>query len=291
MQFVGKILGFILGYKFFGGFFGGLLGLIIGHWGDKKLYELGSVSSSIFGKGLTRQSLFMQTTFAVLGHISKAKGRVTEGDIQLARNLMTSMKLDVNQQQLAQQAFTLGKETDFPLRKVIQEFREACGQRNDLLRFFVEVQMQAALQDGSLDQKEQQILFTIAEILGMSRFQFEQMIAMVAAAQQFRSGYYGQRTYQQGNSQQDNYQQGYGRYQQSQSSSGPTLEDAYKVLGVTASDEQNTVKRAYRKLMNEHHPDKLVAKGLPPEMMEVAKEKAQQIQAAYDLICKTKGWK
>ena len=291
MQFVGKILGFILGYKFFGGFFGGLLGLIIGHWGDKKLYELGSVSSSIFGKGLTRQSLFMQTTFAVLGHISKAKGRVTEGDIQLARNLMASMKLDVNQQQLAQQAFTLGKETDFPLRKVIQEFREACGQRNDLLRFFVEVQMQAALQDGSLDQKEQQILFTIAEILGMSRFQFEQMIAMVAAAQQFRSGYYGQRTYQQGNSQQDNYQQGYGRYQQSQSSSGPTLEDAYKVLGVTASDEQNTVKRAYRKLMNEHHPDKLVAKGLPPEMMEVAKEKAQQIQAAYDLICKTKGWK
>ncbi|MGY4674192.1 co-chaperone DjlA [Ursidibacter arcticus] len=290
MQFVGKILGFILGYKFFGGFFGGLLGLIIGHWGDKKLYELGSVSSSIFGKGLTRQSLFMQTTFAVLGHISKAKGRVTENDIQLARNLMTSMKLDASQQQLAQKAFTLGKDTEFPLRKVIQEFREACGQRNDLLRFFVEVQMQAALQDGSLDQKEQQILFTIAETLGMSRFQFEQMLAMVAAAQQFRSGYYEQRTYQQGNSQQGHYQQGYGRYQQSHSS-GPTLEDAYKVLGVSASDEQNTVKRAYRKLMNEHHPDKLVAKGLPPEMMEVAKEKAQQIQAAYDLICKVKGWK
>ncbi|MGX2955587.1 co-chaperone DjlA [Ursidibacter arcticus] len=290
MQFVGKILGFILGYKFFGGFFGGLLGLIIGHWGDKKLYELGSVSSSIFGKGLTRQSLFMQTTFAVLGHISKAKGRVTEDDIQLARNLMTSMKLDASQQQLAQKAFTLGKDTEFPLRQVIQEFREACGQRNDLLRFFVEVQMQAALQDGSLDQKEQQILFTIAETLGMSRFQFEQMLAMVAAAQQFRSGYYEQRTYQQGNSQQGHYQQGYGRYQQSHSS-GPTLEDAYKVLGVSASDEQNTVKRAYRKLMNEHHPDKLVAKGLPPEMMEVAKEKAQQIQAAYDLICKTKGWK
>ncbi|KAE9542018.1 co-chaperone DjlA [Ursidibacter maritimus] len=279
MQFVGKILGFILGYKFFGGFFGGLLGLIIGHWGDKKLYELGSVSSSIFGKGLTRQSLFMQTTFAVLGHISKAKGRVTEDDIQLARNLMASMKLDANQQQLAQKAFTLGKDTEFPLRKVIQEFREACGQRNDLLRFFVEVQMQAALQDGSLDQKEQKILFTIAEILGMSRIQFEQMLAMVAAAQQFRSGYYQQRAYQQGH------------YQQSQSSNGPTLEDAYKVLGVAASDEQNTVKRAYRKLMNEHHPDKLVAKGLPPEMMEVAKEKAQQIQAAYDLICKTKGWK
>ncbi len=286
MQFIGKILGFILGYKFFGGFFGGLLGLIIGHWGDKKLYELGSVSSTIFGKALTRQSLFMQTTFAVLGHISKAKGRVTENDIQLARQLMANMKLDANNQQLAQKAFTLGKEADFPLRQVMQEFREACGQRRDLLRFFVEVQMQAALQDGNLDGNEQQILFTIAETLGMSRLQFEQMIAMVAAAQRFRSGYYQYE--QQGSSQQGQYQGNYGGYQRS---SGPSLKDAYSVLGVSESDDQTTVKRAYRKLMNEHHPDKLVAKGLPPEMMEVAKEKAQQIQAAYDLICKSKGWK
>lgn len=288
MQFIGKILGFFLGYKLLGGFLGGLLGIIAGHWADKKLYELGSVSSSIFGKGLTRQLLFMQTTFAVLGHIAKAKGRVTESDIQLARNLMATLKLDEKNQQLAQKAFTLGKDTDFPLRQVLQEFREACGQRRDLLRFFVEVQMQAALQDGTLDNAEQKILFTIAETLGISRLQFEQMLAMIAAAQRFRSGYYQYE--QQGGYQQGSYQQGgnYGGYQQP---SGPTLEDAYSVLGVSASDDQTTVKRAYRKLMNEHHPDKLVAKGLPPEMMAVAKEKAQQIQAAYDLINKAKGWK
>lgn len=282
MQFIGKIIGFFLGYKLLGGFFGGLLGVIIGHFVDKKLYELGSVASSIFrNKPLTRQSLFMQTTFAVMGHISKAKGRVTENDIQLARNLMLRMKLDEASQKLAQNAFTLGKEESFPLRQAISEFREACGQRADLLRFFVEVQMQAALHDGQLDSKEQQILLTIAEILGMSRLQFEQMLAMLAAAQRFRSGFYH---YQQqgGYQQQGNYQQSY---------SGASLNDAYNVLGVSANDDQNTVKRAYRKLMNEHHPDKLVAKGLPPEMMDVAKEKAQQIQAAYDLICKQKGWK
>lgn len=284
MQFIGKILGFILGYKLLGGFFGGLLGLFVGHWADKKLYELGSVSSSLFGKGLTRQSLFMQTTFAVLGHIAKAKGRVTEEDIHLARQLMGRMNLDSANQQLAQQAFTLGKNADFPLRQVLKEFREACGRRGDLLRFFVEVQMQAALQDGTLDRNEHQILLTIAESLGMSRVQFEQMLAMLAAAQRFRSGYYQQGGYQQ----QGQYQ---GGYQQSYHTDAPSLDDAYKVLGISATDDQNTVKRAYRKLMNEHHPDKLVAKGLPPEMMEVAKEKAQQIQAAYDLICKHKGWK
>lgn len=250
MQFIGKILGFMLGYKFGGGFFGGLLGLFIGHWADKKIYELGSVTSSVFGKGLTRQSLFMQTTFAVLGHIAKAKGRVTEDDIHLARELMTRMRLDSRAQQLAQQAFTAGKEGDFPLRQVLKEFRESCGQHKDLLRFFVEVQMQAALQDGSLDASEQRILMTIAEGLGMSQMQFEQMLAMLAAAQRFRSGYY-----QQGNTQQGQY----GGYQHS---SAPSLNDAYNVLGVNENDEQSTVKRTYRKLMNEHHPDKLVSKGL-----------------------------
>lgn len=286
MQFIGKIIGFFIGYKLFGSIFGGLLGVFIGHLADKKLYELGSVRSSIFGKNLTRQSLFTQTTFAVLGHIAKAKGRVTEDDIHLARLLMARLKLDANAQQLAQQAFTLGKEADFPLRQVIQEFREACGQRADLLRFFVEVQMQAALQDGQLDSNEQQILFTIAETMGMSRFQFEQMIAMVMAAQQFRSGGF----YQQSQQQSGSYHQSQGNYG-GYRPSGPNVKDAYTVLGVTENDDQNTVKRAYRKLMNEHHPDKLAAKGLPDEMMELAKEKAQQIQAAYDLICKTKGWK
>ncbi|WP_303819030.1 co-chaperone DjlA [Actinobacillus minor] len=289
MQFIGKIVGFFLGYQIFHSFFGALFGAFLGHLADKKLYELGSVRSTIFGKNLTRQSLFTQTTFAVLGHIAKAKGRVTEDDIHLARQLMTRLKLDAANQQLAQQAFTLGKEADFPLRQVIQEFREACGQRADLLRFFVEVQMQAAVQDGELDSNEQQILFTIAETLGMSRFQFERMIAMVMAAQQFRSGNFYQEYHYQQNGSQQSQRGSYGGYRQA--NSAPSIEAAYNVLGVSASDDQNTVKRAYRKLMNEHHPDKLAAKGLPDEMMELAKEKAQQIQAAYDLICKHKGWK
>ena len=284
MQFIGKIVGFFLGYQIFHGLFGGILG----HLFDKKLYELGSVRSSVFGKNLTRQSLFTQTTFAVLGHLAKAKGRVTEDDIQNARNLMVHLKLDAKAREQAQKAFTLGKEADFPLRTVTKEFREACARRQDLLRFFIQVQITATIQDGELDAQEQQVLFTIAEAMGISRFQFEQMLGMVMAAQQFSAGGFHQQYSQQSGYSQGSYQGGYGNYQQS---SQPSIEAAYKVLGVTADDDQNTVKRAYRKLMNENHPDKLAAKGLPDEMMELAKEKTQQIQAAYDLICKQKGWK
>lgn len=288
MGFIGKIIGVFLGWKV-GGFFGAIAGLILGSIADKKLYELGSVSSSFFKKKTTRQDLFMQTTFAVLGHLSKSKGRVTEEDIQLANQLMIQLKLDDAGRKLAQDAFRRGKESDFPIRRVIREFRIGCGQRADLLRMFLQVQVQAAFADSELHENEKEVLYVIAEELGLSRMQFEQMIAMEMAARAFTQGGFYQQ-YQQGA-----YQGGY-QYQQQNSggyqhASGPTLNDAYKVLGVTESDEQNTVKRAYRRLMNEHHPDKLVAKGLPPEMMEMAKEKTQQIQAAYDLICKAKGWK
>ena len=288
MGFIGKIIGVFLGWKV-GGFFGAIAGLILGSIADKKLYELGSVSSSFFKKKTTRQDLFMQTTFAVLGHLSKSKGRVTEEDIQLANQLMIQLKLDDAGRKLAQDAFRRGKESDFPIRQVIREFRIGCGQRADLLRMFLQVQVQAAFADSELHENEKEVLYVIAEELGLSRMQFEQMIAMEMAARAFTQGGFYQQY------QQSSYQGGY-QYQQQNSggyqhASGPTLNDAYKVLGVTESDEQNTVKRAYRRLMNEHHPDKLVAKGLPPEMMEMAKEKTQQIQAAYDLICKAKGWK
>ena len=288
MGFIGKIIGVFLGWKV-GGFFGAIAGLILGSIADKKLYELGSVSSTFFKKKTTRQDLFMQTTFAVLGHLSKSKGRVTEEDIQLANQLMIQLKLDDAGRKLAQDAFRRGKESDFPIRQVIREFRIGCGQRADLLRMFLQVQVQAAFADSELHENEKEVLYVIAEELGLSRMQFEQMIAMEMAARAFTQGGFYQQY------QQSSYQGGY-QYQQQNSggyqhASGPTLNDAYKVLGVTESDEQNTVKRAYRRLMNEHHPDKLVAKGLPPEMMEMAKEKTQQIQAAYDLICKAKGWK
>ncbi|MGQ0285727.1 co-chaperone DjlA [Pasteurellaceae bacterium 22721_9_1] len=289
MNFIGKLLGFFIGYKIGGGFIGAMAGVMLGHWVDKKLYELGSVNSSFFHHKLTRQSLFMQTTFSVLGHLNKSKGRVTEGDIQLANNLMAQLQLDAANRRLAQEAFNRGKEASFPLREVIREFRIGCGQRADLLRMFLSVQVQAAFADDNLHGNEKEILRIVAEELGLSQLQFEQMIMMEMARRQFSNGGFYQQ-YQQGNYQQRSYQQN-GGYQQSGYHSGPTVEDAYKVLGVNANDDQQTVKRAYRRLMNENHPDKLVSKGLPKEMLEMAKEKAQQIQAAYDLICKNKGWK
>ena len=69
-----------------------------------------------------------------------------------------------------------------------------------------------------------------------------------------------------------------------------SLRDAETVLGVTSSDDKATVKRAYRRLMSQHHPDKLIAKGLPEEMIDLATDKTQNIRRAYDKVKQARGW-
>ena len=64
--------------------------------------------------------------------------------------------------------------------------------------------------------------------------------------------------------------------------------DYYKIMGVPRDASQEDVKKAYRRLMNQHHPDKLVSKGLPEEMIKLANEKTQEIKEAYDLIKKSR---
>ncbi len=267
MRYWGKVIGLALGLLSGVGFWGIVLGLIIGHLFDKVRSVKGQ---GYFANNQARQTLFFSTTFQVMGHLTKSKGRVTEADIQIASLFMDRMQLHGDARTAAQRAFREGKQSEYPLRN---KLRSACFGRFDLIRMFLEIQIQAAFADGSLHPNERQVLYVIAEELGISRAQFDQFLRMMEGGQQFGGG--------------SSY--GGGAYQQTKR--GPTLEDACSVLGVKSSDDSTTIKRAYRKLMAQRHPDKLVAKGLPPEMMEMAKQKAQEIQAAYDLIRKEKGFK
>lgn len=286
MQFFGKILGAFFGFLF-GGPLGAVFGLFLGHQFDKarRLNQAGFRTGS-FGSGPSqaeRQEEFFKAAFAVMGHVAKAKGQVTKEEIQLASAMMERMNLHGEQRRAAQEAFREGKATDFPLEKALEKVRISTGGRFDLLQFFLELQISAAFADGDIHPSERNLLHKVAQGLGFSSQQLEQRLRMQEAAFRF----------QRGGSQGHSGQQGSGQYsgQWQQASQTNQLDDAYKLLGVSETADGKEVKRAYRKLMNEHHPDKLMAKGLPPEMMNMAKEKSQEIQRAYDLIKKEKGFK
>ena len=72
---------------------------------------------------------------------------------------------------------------------------------------------------------------------------------------------------------------------------GLVLSKSYAALGLTADAKPQEVKRAYRKLVSQYHPDKLASQGLPDEMMEIAKKRVREINAAYDRIKAAQGIK
>ncbi|MGS0674369.1 co-chaperone DjlA [Shewanella sp. 0m-4] len=257
MRIWGKVFGFIIGYMA-GRLGGAIFGLWLGHMYDRRQ----SQKAGLAGGG-KRQALFFNTTFSVMGHVAKASGQVTENDIRMASSLMDQLNLSGQARADAQAAFREGREPDFDLNACLKTFRLISMGRKEVLQMFLEIQIQTALADAQLDQKELSILSVVAKELGFSQQQLNDLLARWQAEFNFhRSGGAGHQT---------------------------SIEDAYSVLGVTESMSDQEIKRAYRKLMNEHHPDKLVAKGLPAEMMELAKTKAQDIQAAYDRVKADRG--
>lgn len=279
MSFIWSIIfGLILSSVFKSGW-GFILGLLIG----PMLYQA-------FGNRLNEKrtqsnpTLYLIVAFEVLGHLSKAKGVVTQDDINLARQFMDRLQLDAAGRQLAQESFNRGKASDYPLRSRLRELYFQYRFRRNVLNIFCEQLIQAALVDGNLDEKESQILFIVAEEFHIPRQQMVIYIQMMMGSFHFRQEYYN-------NQQNSQYQQSnsYGNYQNSSQQSD--LQNAYKILGIDSSADIPEIKKAYRRLMNEHHPDKLASKGLPKEMLEATKKRAQEIQAAYDLIKASRGFK
>ena len=271
MRIWGKLLGGFFGFMF-GHFFGLVLGVWLGHRFDVAVGRNFNMRDGILGgraNSIEKQKVFFETAFSVMGHVAKAKGQVTNTDIQVANAYMDQMNLHGNARVQAQSAFTNGKNTDFALVDTLQEFvRVLHGDRN-VLQMFLAIQVQVAHSDGVIDEKEKSLLYTIAENLKFSNFELDRLIQMIQGQQQFHQG-------------------GQGGQQQNTAQSE---DDAYQVLGVDSSATDKEIKRAYRKLMSQNHPDKLASKGLPEEMMELAKEKTQDIQKAYELLRTNRGFK
>lgn len=275
MSWFGKVIGGVLGFSLGGGPLGAIIGAVLGHQLDKKTDDYQERYAP--GDQERVQAAFFTATFSVMGHIAKADGKVTQNEIRHAENVMQRMGLDQDARKFAIDLFQQGKASDFDLEAVLVQFKQECQRRRNLMQMFLEVQITMALADGAIHEHERAILHRVGKYLGFAGFMIDQLIKMVQAQQRFH-----------GYSQQGQGGEHGGTYQQAPDA--PSVEQAYQVLGVKASDDEKVVKRAYRRLMSQHHPDKLVAKGLPEEMIKMATEKTQEIKSAYELIKKHKNW-
>ena len=262
MAWKGKFFGALIGFLTTRSVWGAVIGMIIGHLFDQ---GQGFSVSSRGGGSPPISEVFFRTTFELMGHVAKSDGRVSVAEIDAARRVMQELHLGQAEIALAIDCFRAGKAATYDFELAVERLREACGLRHDLLRAFIELQLRAALAGDGVSAPSRALLTRMADRLGMSRLEFARMEAALRARQQFGSGFAGA------------------------APARKPMAEYYAELEVDASVTDPELIKAYRRQMSRHHPDKLVANGFPESMAQMAKEKTQRIQEAYEEIRAARG--
>ena len=253
-----KIIGALLGYYLLG-IFGAFIGYIVGSAIDRyRAYGAGGVNPLTTAH---RQTVFIETVFILMGKLAKADGHVSQDEINHVEDFMRKLGMSSAHRQLAIALFKQGAEPGFNVESKLQEFMAVCGNTNSLKQMLLIYLIVMALSDGRLDAAEESLLKEFALHLGYDQSAFKQLLNMVLGQSHFAGG---------------------------QATSATALDDAYKALGVTKENSDQEIKRAYRKLMSQYHPDKLMGQGVPEDMISMATAQTQEVQAAYELIKKSR---
>ncbi|WP_300319782.1 co-chaperone DjlA [Accumulibacter sp.] len=251
-------MGVVAGFYFFG-LFGALLGLFIGSIIDRaRAYGTGGMNPL---QNALRQSVFLETMFISMGKLAKADGQVSQGEIAHAELLMQKLGMTPEHRVQAIALFKQGADPAFAIESTYARFMSVCGRTRHLKQVLLVYLIAMATADGDIHPAEEGLLADIARRLGFDQTTFRQLIDMVLNQAHFAAG---------------------------QPSTEAALDDAYKALGVTKDNTDQEIKRAYRKLISQYHPDKLIGQGLPEDMIALASEKAKEIQLAHDLIEKSR---
>lgn len=263
--FWGKLIGGLLGLMR-GGITGAVIGVLFGHFIDRFFQGIKGVQGT--------QAAFFQALFCSLGYLSKADGHVSSSEIRMVENLMQRMRISGEDRQKAIRFFNQGKQPGFQLKSALDNFARLSMARRDLRQMFMQIMVEAAFSSDGLTASEQTVLEQVAHELHIPASMLEAMLQ----ARQFGGSYSSAGQGGNGRNAGTGVQRG-------------TLPQAYAQLGLTSSATDAEVKKAYRKLVSQYHPDKLVSRGLPEEMMEMAKTRVRDINTAYEQIKQAKGIK
>ncbi len=253
-----KLIGVIAGSYFFG-FWGALLGFFLGSFLDRvRVYGTGGMNPL---HNALRQGVFLETIFISMGKLAKADGHVSQDEINHVEQFMQKMGMTAQHRQQAIAWFKQGADPAFDIAPTYQKFMAVCGHTKNLKDVLLVYLIVMALADGHFHPAEEALLMDLAGRLGYGPETFKRLKDMVLNQSHFGAG---------------------------QVNSAAALDDAYKALGVSKDSSDAEIKRAYRKLMSQYHPDKLMGQGMPEDMVAMATEQAKEIQVAYDLIKKSR---
>ena len=202
---------------------------------------------------------FVRALFGCMGHLSKSDGRVTEEEIRAARLIMHRLGLSPAQVRRAIGWFDDGKRHGFPLVQAVREVRRVDARRASKRVLFLRLLLEVVLAKPRLGKRERAMIWTICTELGIGRVELAQLEAMIRAQKGFKRSPAGD-------------------------ADAARLRCAYETLGVNPEASNEDIKRAYRRLMNRNHPDKIAGSNPDPALVAEAERRTREVRGAYELL-------
>jgi DnaJ like chaperone protein len=228
---------------------GALLGALIGQAMDRRLqlHSWAHVRARLGGKPVLRDD---ELLFVMLGRLAKSDGRVVDGHIQQAQQEMRRLDLNDPARQRAVAAFNRGKAGGDHLRGYLQRLKRQPHAAEGILRAC----WRMIWADGKATSRERELVVLWGQWLGWSPAKVKALAT------------------------------DYDPKRKPLASSGGAYQEAMQLLGVAANTEPALIKRAYRRLISRHHPDKLAGSGASPSQVRDATERTRELHQAYAVI-------
>ena len=192
-----------------------------------------------------KELTFFITAFSMLAKLADADGDISSTEKRtIGRFIQDGLKLDQDKSELALTIFRVARNVDFTFEDFAKQFKEINKRKPAMLESFMDVLLALAAADQVFSAEERKLLTVARDVFEISEARFEQL---------------KQRHLQDANT-------------------------PYHVLGCSPNDPLDVVKKNYLKLSKQWHPDRAVKEGMPAEFSAVAKQKYEQIEAAYAAI-------
>ena len=266
MGLFGTIIGGGLGFMFggpLGAIIGGAIGANVGEMGGMNEFGrhpgvrprprpgLGARAGRAYDP-LQAQQIFLTGVISLAAKVAKADGRVTAAEVRSFDGfLRDQLGMPTAERRVAARVFNEARDSNIPAEDFARQVRDVLGHQPHRMRDIISLLASVAMADGRLDSAEERMIRSIARELGLSPRAYEEAMAMF----------------------------------------NPTanLDAAYATLGVDSSATDTEVKKAYRKLAKEYHPDILASKGMSEDFNKFAEEKMKAINEAWSEVEKARG--
>jgi DnaJ like chaperone protein len=260
---IGGSIGFMMGGPL-GAILGGAIGSNFGGGGARvhpgARMGMGGGYGYGYGAGprtgfnpLQAQQTFMVALISLAAKVAKADGAVDPAEVKrFDEFLKQNLGMAAEERRVAARIFNEARDSDIPAEEFARQIRQVMGHQPDRLKDLVALLVSVAMADGQYHEKEEALIRRIAVEMGLSSRDYDEAVSIFNPR--------------------------------------ASVDTSYTVLGVTREATDAEVKKAYRRLAREYHPDVVANKGMGEDFQKFAAEKMRAVNAAYDAIKEARGF-